>query len=120
MAAIALYEPMLVEETEQVAEYEGKDAAQVVADAVRRYLAMYHQRRIVAETEAWYALPAEERRSYAGRFVAVFGGQVVDSDSDRLALYFRVRESAGRQPILITEGGDQPIPVYRIRSPRLA
>ena len=118
MAAIALHEPLLVEETEQVAAHEGMDAAQVVAEAVRYYLAMYRQRRIAAETEAWYALPADVRHSYAGRYVAVFGGQVIDSDPDRLTLYFRVREHFGRQPVLITEGGDQPIPVYHIRSPR--
>ena len=117
MAAIALYEHLLVEETEQVAAHEGKDAAQLVAEAVRYYLAMHRQRRIAAETEAWYTLPADVRRSYAGKYVAVFDGKVVDSDSDRLALYFRVREHSGRQPVLITEGGDQPIPVYRVRSP---
>jgi hypothetical protein len=117
MAAIALCEPLLVEETEQVAALEGKDAAQVVAESVRYYLAMYRQRRIAAETEAWYALPTDVRPSYAGRFVAVFGGKVVDRDSDRLTPYFRAREHAGRQPVLITEGGDQPIPVYRVHSP---
>jgi hypothetical protein len=50
MAAIALSEPWLVEETEQVAAREGKDAAQVVAEAVRYYLTIHRQRRIAAET----------------------------------------------------------------------
>ncbi len=72
----------------------------------------------MAEIEAWYGLPVEERKRYEGQFVAVYKGQVVDSDSDRLTLYHRLRQQFGRQTILITEGGDYPIPVYRARSPR--
>jgi hypothetical protein len=118
MPTIALQEPFLVEEVQQVAEREGLDATDFVAEAVRRHLATYRQKRIVAETEAWYRLSAEDRKRYEGKFVAVYGGQVVDSDPDRLSLYLRLRERYGRQPILITEGGDYPIPVYRVRSPR--
>ena len=118
MATIALREPFLVKEVQQVAEQEGLDAAAFVAEAVRLHLATYRQKRIMAETEAWYRLPVEDRKRYEGRFVAVYGSQVVDSDPDRLTLYLRLRERYGRQPILITEGGDYPIPVYRVRSPR--
>lgn len=118
--AIALKEPLLVQEVNQLAEHEGLDAAVFVAEAVRRHLAHYRQKRIVAETEAWYRLPPEERLRYEGKFVAVYNGQVVDSDPERLTLYLRLRERYGRQPILITEGGDHPIPVYRVRSPRRA
>ena len=119
MVTVPLQEP-LVEQVRQVTELEGLDAAEFVAEAVRRHLAAFRQKRIATETAAWYRLPPEERARYAGKYVAVFGSQVVDSDSDRLALYLRLRERYGRQPILITEGGDQPIPVYRIRSPRRA
>ena len=111
-------QPPLADEVYQAARHEGRDAAEFLAEAVRQHLAMYRQKRIVAETEAWYRLPAEERKSYAGRYVAVYDGQVVDSDTDRMTLYLRIRERLGREPVLITEGGDQPIPVYRVRSPR--
>ncbi len=118
MASIALQEPLLVKDVYNAAKQEGLEAVEFVTEAVRRHLAAYRQKCIVVETEAWYRLATEERRSYRGKFVAVYGGQVVDSDLDRLTLYLRIREHYGRQPILITEGGDQPIPVYRIRSPR--
>ncbi len=72
----------------------------------------------MAETEAWYNLPLEERKRYEGKFVAVYEGQVVDSDLDRLALYHRLRQKFGRQTVLITEGGDYPIPVYQVHSLR--
>ncbi len=115
--SIVLQEPALVEEVNMLAEREGRVAADIVAEAVRRLLAEYRQRRIAAETEAWYRLTAAERQSYAGKFVAVYGGKVVDSDPDRLKLYLRLRERYGRRPILITAGGDYPIPTYRVRSP---
>lgn len=118
MAAIALKEPHLIEEVERLAEQEGIDITTFVSEAVRRHLAAYRHRRLVIETEAWYRLPVEERSRYEGAFVAVYQGQVVDSDPDRLKLYQRVRERFGRRTILIIEGGDQPIPVYQIRSPR--
>ena len=118
MPTITLQEPSLVEEVQRVTEQEGLDMASFLAEAVRRHLATYRQKRIAVETEAWYRLPVAERNKYQGKYVAVYQGQVVDSDPDRLALYYRVREQFGRQTILITKGGDQPIPVYRVRSPR--
>ena len=105
MPTITLQEPALVEEVERVSQQEGLDTAAFVAEAVRRHLATYRQKRLFAETEAWYNLPAEKRRQYEGKFVAVYGGQVVDSDPDRLKLYHRLRARFGRQTILIMEGG---------------
>ena len=118
MQTITLQEPSLVEEVQRITEQEGLDTATFIAEAVRRHLATYRQKRIVAETEAWHRLPTAERKHYEGRYVAVYQGQVVDSDPDRLQLYFRVRKRFGRQTILITQGGDHPISVYRARSPR--
>ncbi len=110
----------LIDQVRQLTEPEGLDATEFVAEAIRHHLSVFRQKRIAAETTAWYRLPAEERAGYADKYVAVYGGKVVDSDPDRLTLYLRVRERYGRQPILITEGGDYPIPVYRVRSPRRA
>ncbi len=118
MTIIALREPQLAAEVQEVAEREGVEATDFVAEAVRRHLAAYRQKRIIAETEAWYRLSSEERKRYEGKFVAVYGGQVVDSGMDRLELYLQVRERYGRRPILITKGGDHPIPIYNVRSPR--
>ncbi len=119
METLSLQSP-LADEVRQAAQREGIEASEFLADAVRHRLAVYRQKQIVAETDAWYRLPAEERRKYEGKYVAVHGGQVVDSDPDRLTLYLRLRERFGREPVLMTEGGDHPIPVYRVRSPRRA
>lgn len=118
MNTIYLQETTLVHEVQQVATHEGKEVEKVVEEAVRHHLAHYRQKRILAETEAWYRLPVETRQQYHGQFVAVYNGEIVDHDPDRSQLYFRVRNRYDRQPVLIIEGGDQPMPVYRVRSPR--
>jgi len=116
MTTITLQEPSLIAEIEQITTQEGIDTAVFLAEAVRRHLAHYRQKRLLTETEAWYNLPATTREQYNGQFVAVHQGQVVDSDSNQLTLYHRVRQQFGRQTILITEGGDQPMPIYHNRS----
>lgn len=118
MTVISLEEPELVQEVRLLVQQDNTAAQDFVAEAVRRYLVTYRQKKIMIETEAWHNLPSAERQQYVGQFVAVCEGQVVDADPDRLTLYHRVREHFGRRPVLITEGGDYPIPVYYMRSPR--
>ncbi len=120
MDTIQLREAALVQEVLEVAAQEGRDAEEFITEAVRTHLAPYRQKRIIAETEAWYQLDPELRSAYQNQYVAVLSGRIVDSDQDRSQLYFRVRERYSHQPVLIVEGGDQPMPTYKIRSPRRA
>lgn len=71
--------------------------------------------RIRQEAAAWRAVPVEERLRYGEVFVAVLGGEVVDSDQDRLALLKRVRGRYDAAPILITPAyADAPREFTRI------
>lgn len=117
MITIVVQEPLGIE-IEQAAAEEGILVDKWIEGAVKRQLLLSHQRVIVLETEAWHRLPPVEREQFRGKYVAVSGGKVVDFDSDRLLLYRRMVERFGRRPILITEGGDRPIPEYRVLSPR--
>jgi hypothetical protein len=67
-----------------------------------------------AEQEAWFARPPAERRRYAGEYVAVQDGQVLDHDPDQRALYLRVRAQFGRRPILIIKADWDAPPVFTI------
>lgn len=58
--------------------------------------------RIRQEAAAWRSMSVEERRLYGDAFVAVYGGRIIDSDKDRLALLQRVRRQYNNEPILIT------------------
>ena len=75
--------------------------------------------KIHIEAEAWQNLPAVVRLNYGNDFVAVYNGQVVDHDADRLVLHRRVREQFGREPVLITPANSPSPREFRLRSPRL-
>ena len=57
---------------------------------------------ISAESAAWYARSDADREPYAGQYVAVLQGEVLDHDSDRLALAQRIRARYPETPALIT------------------
>jgi hypothetical protein len=120
MQTLQLQELHLTDEVRQVAQHEGREADEILAEAVRRYLVQHREKRIRAEAEAWYRLPVEVRNQYRGRFVAVYNGKIIDSDLDRMALFKRIRDQVGRQPVLLVEGGDQPMPTYDVHSVRQA
>ena len=71
------------------------------------------------EQAAWFALPHAERQHYAGQYVAIHNGQVVDHDPDQRALYLRVRTHFGRQPVLIVNADWNAPPTIVLHSPRL-
>ncbi|MEW6404363.1 MAG: hypothetical protein AB1649_21395 [Chloroflexota bacterium] len=120
MNTINIKEPGLISEINAIARDEGQEAVEFVTEAVRHHLARYRQKRILSETTAWYQMPPNVRDQYQGQFVAVYRDEIVDSDEERLTLYQRIRERFGRRPVLIIEGGDQPMPVYHVRSPQRA
>ncbi len=113
MVAIELREASLAEEVNRIATHEGKEAKDVVAEAVRQYLDAYREKRIRAEARVWYAMPTSMRNQYQGLFVAVYNGKIVDSDPNQRTLYLRAKDRFGREPVLLVEGGDQPMPVYQ-------
>ena len=58
-------------------------------------------------------------QAYAGQYIAMFQGSVVDHDMDRVALSLRVRKQYGNQPVLITLVRPETLQDIVIRSPRL-
>lgn len=103
----------------EAAERQGVDVSAFVETAVEAALSEYRERQIAAESKVWYALPNEERGKYSGKFVAIYRGQIVDNDPDQVKLIQRMRQKYGHAPVMITEGGDHPMPTYHFRSPRL-
>lgn len=74
--------------------------------------------RLWAEQEAWFARPPQERLQYRGKYIAILGGQVIDSDLDQRALYLRVRSRFGRAAVLIINGDWNEIPEITIHTTR--
>jgi len=94
--------------------------ARLVANIVESPPQQARQAKIHNEAMAWRALPLATRQQYAGQFVAVHNGQVIDSDLDRLELYRRIQQKLGHVPVLITPA-HQPSPrEFSLHSPRLS
>jgi len=55
---------------------------------------------------------------YRGKYVAIKGGQMVDSDVDKMTLIRRVYAKLGVGPLYVHKVGE-PLPFVRIISPRL-
>ena len=99
--SIALHEPTLVWQIEQLADRVTQPAEQVLELAVRRYFDEMEQEAIHAETEAFWAMHEQLRAQYSGQYVAVYRGSVVDHDADVASLEHRVRGRFGPAPVLI-------------------
>ena len=68
------------------------------------------ERRLIAEENAWYGRPKAERMRFAGKYVAVQDGEVVDQDEDQRALVLRTRTRKGA--VLIVGADRDALPTY--------
>ncbi|HEY54006.1 MAG TPA: hypothetical protein G4N94_11165 [Caldilineae bacterium] len=111
--------------------WRGADMGDLLEQAVRGYFAA-DAPRDMATDEAWNGqrqqIELEQQsfvaqhdallQAYAGQYIAMFQGSVVDHDMDRVALSLRVRKQYGNQPILITFVRPETLQDIVIRSPR--
>ena len=72
-----------------------------------------------SEKLAFLKLRASLLETHRGKYVAVHGGVVVDSDEDEIALAQRVYAKHGYVPIYVGHVSDQPQRPVRIPSPRI-
>ncbi|TEU22290.1 MAG: hypothetical protein E3J21_00435 [Anaerolineales bacterium] len=116
---IALPSKML-EQAQKVAQREGVAVDELITAAVERYLQEQWQASFEAESRAFERMHRQLLSRYRGQFVAVYGGQVVDSDLDKKNLARRVYERYGPAPIFFQQVTDEPIRTIHLRSPRRA
>ena len=82
--------------------------------ALRRFLHETERQKMQRETDAFRAQHADLFAKYAGQYVAMHEGQVVDHDADQLTLVMRIDEQYPDTPVLITQVARDPIEVYHI------
>ena len=75
-------------------------------------------RQIDREQQAYEAQHSQLLKKYAGQYIAMRHGKVVDHDADSVELWHRVRKNYGKEPVLITPVLDEPRQVITVRSPR--
>jgi len=117
MATITV-SPDLLAEADQVARQEGISVDDLIADALRQRLRQRRREQIEAEARAFEAMHVQLLSEYRDQFVAIHDGKVVDHDTDKAALYKRVRARYGRTPVYFQQVTAQVLPTFQIRSPR--
>ncbi len=117
--SIELREPTLVWQVERLADRITQPVEHVLELAVRRYFDVMEQETIHDETEAFWAMHAQLRGQYAGQYVAVYRGSVVDHDGDVSRLERRMRERFGLLPVLIAPVEPAPSRELQWRGGRL-
>ena len=123
MTTITL-KPNLVKQIKQMAHTVGIDATVLVNDAIQEHITHLRREKLEAEITAFELMHEDLKAQYLGNFVAVYlvavyNGQVADSDEDFESLFLRVREQLGPVPVLIRQVGIKPQTEFRFRSPKL-
>lgn len=103
----------------QVAGDMGTTVEALAGKAIRRFLREEAERKINCEEQHFHAQRTRLLEQYAGHYIAMHEGQVIDSDADELALYLRIRERFPMVGILIKQVTSDPEPVWAMRSPGL-
>lgn len=103
----------------QVADSLGTTVDALADKAIRRYLRQEAEKKIRREEQHFRAQHAQLLDQYAGQFIAMHEGRVIDSDTDELTLYLRIREQLPMVGVLIKQVTPTPEEVWVMRSPHL-
>jgi hypothetical protein len=89
----------------------------MVNEAVEHYLRERQRAKLDQEILAYEALHTELWQKHLGQWVAVHEQKLVDYDSDRAALYRRVRAKYGQISVLLRQVTEQPVEEVWLRTP---
>ncbi len=72
------------------------------------------------EMQAYIELHPLLKQQYFGKYVAIYGGKLIDSDDNFEALYDRVDQTYPNEFVWMSKVGDEPIETFTVRSPRFS
>ncbi|MBN1145640.1 MAG: hypothetical protein JXA78_00180 [Anaerolineales bacterium] len=108
-----------VNKLRSAAEARGEKVSELLGQIIERYIEDERVKQIDREQAAFEAQHPALLEQYAGQYIAMQDGKVVDHDSDRAALGRRVRTHFGDQVVLITPVLDEARQTILVRSPRV-
>lgn len=111
-------EPDLAEQIRFLASKNQTSSEELVDKALRAYLAQFQREKIRAEREAFDQQREKLLAQYAGQYVAVHNGQVIDHDQDLRTLHLRIFNHLGHVPVLLKQVTHEPDRELIFRSPR--
>lgn len=113
----------LYQQARRIAQSRQRDVADILAESIvlveRDASAAPIEEAIDWEQAAFRRLHAQLWPDYAGQFVAVYNGKLVDHDPDQVALYLRVKGQHPGEFVWIAPVRAAAEEEYIIRSPRL-
>jgi hypothetical protein len=71
------------------------------------------------ERTAYYALHPQLVKSHLGKYVAIYGGKLIDSDDSGAALYERVKRAHAGEFVWLTQVRLEPMRTISMRSPKV-
>ncbi|MFN8496419.1 MAG: DUF5678 domain-containing protein [Anaerolineae bacterium] len=108
----------IADQIEELAEAADANAEEIVDKALRSYLALYRRNKIRVETEAFEQQKDRLLDQYAGEYVAIHNGEVIDHDGDLRTLHLRVFARLGHTPVLLKQVARGAQTTLVFRSPR--
>jgi Family of unknown function (DUF5678) len=91
----------------------------LVEKAIRDLLRAEASRILARETKAFRLMHPQLLQKYAGQYVALHQGQLIDHDADQLTLYLRIDAQYPDEVILIKQVTPEVEEIYAVRSPRI-
>lgn len=112
-----MLEPSLRTWLEQDAAQDVRRINELVNEALAQHLRQRQEAKIDREIAAYEAMHVQLVRDHLGEWVAIHRQQLVDHDSDRAALYRRIRSQYGRTAVLIRQVAVDPVEEVWARTP---
>jgi hypothetical protein len=109
-------ESQLQRKLDQAAQRLGKPAEEIAEEAIRTRLEELDIQTLAEEERAYQRLYSTLRERYFQQYVAIYQGQVADSDPDFEELFLRLQKKFGDQVILIRQVNDSRIDEYHFRT----
>lgn len=110
---------MPVRRLKRVAKARKTSPEQLAEQAIHDFLRADAEAATYREIEAFRKMHSDLLKGYEGQYVAIYQGQLVDHDQDRLALYLRIDNQYPDVPVLMRPVRSQVDRIITIRSPRL-
>lgn len=111
-------EPDIAQQMTQIASDTESDVDTLVDQALRTYLRQYQREKIRTEMAAFAEQKSTLLAQYAGQYIAMHQGNVIDHDFDLRVLHLRVFEKLGHKPVLLKKVTEEPERELVFRSPR--
>jgi hypothetical protein len=113
----------IYQQVQQIAESEKRPIADIINHALSYTFPSVHvhprRAQMEQETAVFWQMHPQLLVQYPNQYIAIFQGQVVDHDQDRLALIARIDEKYTDAIVLIKKVTDEPESDLHFRSPRL-